>query len=548
MRCQQAGGLVACDGGQLPGSAPSCRASLGPIRSSARRSARLALRAGHRRCRRVDPGDCARASWRSRAVQNVDDKRARTGAAPRSSEFGRLRPGCAAALPAYFMRDFPRSASMRARCRRSDVSIICPEWVLYGAGLEAPALAVAGEFERAFEQVEHGLRRVTNYGYAQRLFHTIVAEVHLCAGSIDKALELIGRLLDPSEQAYERWTDAELWRLKAAALLAAEGRNAVPEAEACCRQAMAVAESQGSRMIHLRAATSLARLMAERAEHDRARALLAPIFSSFTADADAPDLGTRNPCWMTCLEVIVGMGRSLLRSVSRQNLEGSMRKQAFLLATIALGLIAGAAWSGASAQDKTIKIGALFPMSGPGAYFGAQDKQGIELALEELNKAGVNGYKFAVQYEDSACSAAARHAGRQAPDRPVQAGRHHRRGVLGRDARHHADHRAGEDADDQCRFIGDQDHRSGQSVHLPHHAERGDAGRRYRHAGLQQAQRAHRRAALREHQCGHRQCEGLQGDLREARRQDRRRHRLRPRRQRFHRRSRRASPASARST
>ena len=197
---------------------------------------------------------------------------------------------CAAALPAYFMRDFPllrqHAGEMQAFGRQHHL----PQWVLYGAGLEAPALAVAGEFERAFEQVEHGLRRVTNYGYAQRLFHTIVAEVHLCAGSIDKALELIGRLLDPSEQAYERWTDAELWRLKAAALLAAEGRNAVPEAEACCRQAMAVAESQGSRMIHLRAATSLARLMAERAEHDRARALLAPIFSSFTADADAPDL------------------------------------------------------------------------------------------------------------------------------------------------------------------------------------------------------------------------------------------------------------------
>src|SRR6187431_2509691 len=59
--------------------------------------------------------------------------------------------------------------------------------------------------------------------------------------------------------------------------------------------------------------------------------------------------------------------------------------------------------SAAQAQDKTIKIGALFPMSGPGAYFGAQDKQGVELALEQLNKDGVNGYKFTVQYEDSAC-------------------------------------------------------------------------------------------------------------------------------------------------
>src|ERR1051325_8648550 len=73
---------------------------------------------------------------------------------------------------------------------------------------------------------------------------------------------------------------------------------------------------------------------------------------------------------------------------------------------VILTLAGGAAlgFGSASAQDKTIKIGGLFPMSGPGSYFGAQDKQGIELALDELNKAGVNGYKFAIQYEDSACS------------------------------------------------------------------------------------------------------------------------------------------------
>jgi branched-chain amino acid transport system substrate-binding protein len=58
----------------------------------------------------------------------------------------------------------------------------------------------------------------------------------------------------------------------------------------------------------------------------------------------------------------------------------------------------------AHAQDKVIKIGGLFPMSGPGAYFGAQDKQGIDLAIEQINKAGVNGYKLEVQFEDSACS------------------------------------------------------------------------------------------------------------------------------------------------
>jgi hypothetical protein len=42
-----------------------------------------------------------------------------------------------------------------------------------------------------------------------------------------------------------------------------------------------------------------------------------------------------------------------------------MRKHSFLLAVSAV-LIAGVA-SDATAQDKTIKIGGLFPMSGPGA-------------------------------------------------------------------------------------------------------------------------------------------------------------------------------------
>ena len=78
-----------------------------------------------------------------------------------------------------------------------------------------------------------------------------------------------------------------------------------------------------------------------------------------------------------------------------------MRKQAVLLTSALLSVLAVA--NNTNAQDKTIKIGALLPISGPGSYFGAQDKQGVELALEQLNKSGVNGYKFTIQYEDSAC-------------------------------------------------------------------------------------------------------------------------------------------------
>jgi branched-chain amino acid transport system substrate-binding protein len=58
----------------------------------------------------------------------------------------------------------------------------------------------------------------------------------------------------------------------------------------------------------------------------------------------------------------------------------------------------------ATAQDKTIKVAVMLPLSGAGSYFGVQDKRGIELALDKVNKEGINGYKLQVHYEDSQCS------------------------------------------------------------------------------------------------------------------------------------------------
>src|ERR671938_644595 len=72
---------------------------------------------------------------------------------------------------------------------------------------------------------------------------------------------------------------------------------------------------------------------------------------------------------------------------------------------VLLGLEPGASGTAAAADNKVIKIGALFPISGPGSFFGVQDKQGVELAIEQINKeGGVAGTKLEVHYEDSACA------------------------------------------------------------------------------------------------------------------------------------------------
>ena len=59
---------------------------------------------------------------------------------------------------------------------------------------------------------------------------------------------------------------------------------------------------------------------------------------------------------------------------------------------------------GAQAQEKVIRIGVLMPISGPGSYFGVMGKEGIDLALEQVAKTDLKGYRLQVQYEDSACS------------------------------------------------------------------------------------------------------------------------------------------------
>ena len=53
---------------------------------------------------------------------------------------------------------------------------------------------------------------------------------------------------------------------------------------------MAVAQAQGAKLWEIRAATSLARLWAERGERTQARDLLAPVYGWFTEGFETQDM------------------------------------------------------------------------------------------------------------------------------------------------------------------------------------------------------------------------------------------------------------------
>lgn len=56
------------------------------------------------------------------------------------------------------------------------------------------------------------------------------------------------------------------------------------------------------------------------------------------------------------------------------------------------------------AEDAIIKIGGLLSTSGPGSYYGVQDREGIDLAMEQVATVGLSGSHLDFHAEDSACS------------------------------------------------------------------------------------------------------------------------------------------------
>jgi predicted ATPase len=76
----------------------------------------------------------------------------------------------------------------------------------------------------------------------------------------------------------------------AAEVLRLEGELHPEAAERWFREAIALARSRAEKSLELRAATSLARLLAGRGQRDEARALLGPVYGWFTEGFTTRDL------------------------------------------------------------------------------------------------------------------------------------------------------------------------------------------------------------------------------------------------------------------
>ncbi|HET7467997.1 MAG TPA: ABC transporter substrate-binding protein [Candidatus Dormibacteraeota bacterium] len=76
----------------------------------------------------------------------------------------------------------------------------------------------------------------------------------------------------------------------------------------------------------------------------------------------------------------------------------------FLLAAVVLSACGTTATSGGSSyQGKTIKLGAILSITGAGGVYGPQSRDGMLLAVDEINKSGgVNGAQISLEVQDDA--------------------------------------------------------------------------------------------------------------------------------------------------
>jgi predicted ATPase len=118
----------------------------------------------------------------------------------------------------------------------------------------------------------------------------MLAQGLAAAGQVAQALATIDEALAKSERDEERWWFAELLRIKAAAMLSAEGSGGAAAAEAHLQDALSWTRRQGALSLELRCATDLARLWHQQGRAAPARDLLAPIYARFTEGFATADL------------------------------------------------------------------------------------------------------------------------------------------------------------------------------------------------------------------------------------------------------------------
>jgi predicted ATPase len=180
--------------------------------------------------------------------------------------------------------------------RLDELAVVCAEHgILHYEGSAAILRGWAdmsrGRLEQGLADLRRGLaiHERSPIGLRKAYYAAMLVEAHLRRGDVESGLAQIEESLARVQNIGDHHWRPELLRLRGEllSLVPSSDREA---AEKAFQEALACAREQKCRLLELRAALSLGRLLAIRGEPQRAQGLLAPIYAEYTEGFDTADL------------------------------------------------------------------------------------------------------------------------------------------------------------------------------------------------------------------------------------------------------------------
>jgi predicted ATPase len=235
------------------------------------------------------------AAWVLWILGQVDEAAARMGAAlERADAVQHAHTHAYAwyyASVLYALRGEPAIAQSYAeRCLSISEQQGFRQWLGLARAIQGICAAVLDASAGRLDEIKTALDEYQRAGYQLGLTaqFVLLCPALLLRNEPEAALELIDQGLAIVSHNSERFFEAELYRLKARALLMRGSSDA--EAESLLDQALRTARSQQARSLELRAATDLARLWMNQGKRAEARDVLSSIYDRFTEGFTTQDL------------------------------------------------------------------------------------------------------------------------------------------------------------------------------------------------------------------------------------------------------------------
>jgi predicted ATPase/class 3 adenylate cyclase len=241
--------------------------------------------------------DLALLSWTLWLLGQPDTAAARIGAALQRAE-AIAHPhsqayACYYASVLYALRgEFVIAQEHAERCLMLSEQHGFRQWHGLSRAVRGICRTLLDQTSSAIDEVYSAVKEYRSSGYQLGItaLYVLLGPALIQRGRFEEALEIADGGLGIVQENCEKVFAAELFRLKAQALLHLPAHQRRDKPDVLLEGAIRIAREQQARSLELRAATDLARLSAENGKRDKARELLAPVLAQFQKDSTTRDL------------------------------------------------------------------------------------------------------------------------------------------------------------------------------------------------------------------------------------------------------------------